>query len=202
MSLAGEWPRQHGRPALPLPRSADSHPQSPHHVGYTGKEPEEQFDFCIWVKIIPKYCRHLEDHRLKGKNKASDRTDLVNLISPCPGAAWLEEASYSLRILLDKAGPLCGWRFFLSTLVQVSGELPEPLSPPGGSHAQGRWHSKVKAGGRSGWAPGKISLARFWSLISDISHNASVLCLEVGSQPSQQSPVPGISVSLDGKGTL
>ncbi|CAO2592811.1 hypothetical protein LEMLEM_LOCUS6953 [Lemmus lemmus] len=35
-----------------------------------------------------------------------------------------------MRVLLDQTGPLCGWRCPLQTLVQVSGELPEPLLPP------------------------------------------------------------------------
>lgn len=85
---------------MPLRRSANSHPQSPHRAGHAGEEPEKLFYFYVSVNMILRFYRHLQDHRLKGKNKACLLTEHISsddLISPCLGAGGVGGSS-----LLDK----------------------------------------------------------------------------------------------------
>lgn len=109
----------------------------------------------------------------------SDRTDLVNLISPCPGTAFVGGGSSLLHE--SSIGPNRATLWVVMPLVNfgpgVWGNFLSFCYPEAGS--QGKWQSKME-GGTYSRAPWKILLAYFWSLILNISHNASVLCLEVG----------------------
>lgn len=176
--------RKDCRPVLPLQRSANSHPWSPHSAGCAGKGPEKWFYFYLLVKIILQFYRHLEDHRLKGENKAGllkEQISSDNLVSLCPGAGGLVEAACWMRVKLGQAGQLCEWRVPLSTLVQVPGELPEPLAPPGWKSFPGKMAERNETWWLQQLSPRKDFTCSFLSLIEDISHDASVLCLEVGS---------------------
>lgn len=159
-------------------------PQSPHHAGCAGEEPEKRlFYFYLSVKTILRFYGHLEDHRLKGKNKAcllTEQISLDNLISPCLGAGGLEETACWMRVQLGQAAPCIP----LSTLVQVSGELPEPLTLPGWMSRPGKVVEQNETWKLQQLSPMKDFTFSFLFLKPDISHNASVLCLEVGSSVS------------------